>query len=156
MFFFKRKKRKKAVAQSNIKRNAESTNNDLLIQTTTASVISSSSDYGGYNSNHSTSCSSHSSYDSGSSFDGSSSCDWSSSWVFAFYFGGGWRMESITKIIANLERSVNDLQRDNDGMKQALLNVLTNVEALNRKVNMLEETLATKVGITHVQQLIKQ
>ncbi|MED2126330.1 hypothetical protein P4V88_25600 [Bacillus thuringiensis] len=65
-------------------------------------------------------------------------------------------MESITKIIANLERSVNDLQRDNDGMKQALLNVSTNVEALNRKVNILEETLATKVGITHVQQLIKQ
>ncbi|WP_218137476.1 hypothetical protein [Bacillus thuringiensis] len=61
--------------QSNIKKNAESTNNDLLIQTTTASVISSSSDYGGYNSNHSTSCSSHSSYDLGSSFDSSSSCD---------------------------------------------------------------------------------
>ena len=44
-------------------------------------------------------------------------------------------MESITKIIVNLERSVNDLQRDNDGMKQALLNVSTNVEALTRKVN---------------------
>ena len=65
-------------------------------------------------------------------------------------------MESITKIIANLERSVNDLQRDNDGMKQALLNVSTNVEALNRKVNMLEETLATKTDITHVQRLVKQ
>ena len=48
-------------------------------------------------------------------------------------------MESITKIIVNLERSVNDLQRDNDGMKQALLNVSTNVEALTRKVNMLED-----------------
>ena len=41
-------------------------------------------------------------------------------------------------------------------MKQALLNVSTNVEALNRKVNMLEETLATKADITHVQRLIKQ
>ncbi|AEV89290.1 hypothetical protein P4493_22270 [Bacillus thuringiensis] len=65
-------------------------------------------------------------------------------------------MESITKIIANLERSVNGLQRDNDGMKQALLNVSTSVEALNRKVNMLEETLATKADIIHVQRLIKQ
>ena len=60
-------------------------------------------------------------------------------------------MESITKIIVNLERSVNDLQRDNDGMKQALLNVSTNVEALTRKVNMLEETLATKTDLTHIQ-----
>ena len=65
-------------------------------------------------------------------------------------------MESITKIIVNLERSVNDLQRDNDGMKQALLNVSTNVEALTRKVNMLEETLATKTDITHIQRLVKQ
>ncbi|WP_144489532.1 hypothetical protein [Bacillus thuringiensis] len=65
-------------------------------------------------------------------------------------------MESITKIIANLERSVNDLQRDNDGMKQALLNVSTNIKALNRKVNMLEETLATKADITHVQLVNKQ
>ena len=55
------------------------------------------------------------------------------------------------KIIVNLERSVNDLQRDNDGMKQALLNVSTNVEALTRKVNMLEETLATKTDLTHIQ-----
>ncbi|MBY0039245.1 hypothetical protein H7U08_22315 [Bacillus cereus] len=61
-------------------------------------------------------------------------------------------MESITNIIANLERNINDLQRDNDGMKQALLNVSTNVEALNRKVNMLEETLAAKADITHVQR----
>ena len=60
------------------------------------------------------------------------------------------------KIIVNLERSVNDLQRDNDGMKQALLNVSTNVEALTRKVNMLEETLATKTDITHIQRLVKQ
>ncbi|PFK02667.1 hypothetical protein [Bacillus cereus] len=65
-------------------------------------------------------------------------------------------MESITKIIANLERSVSDLQRDKDGLKQAVLNVSTNVEALNRKVNMLEETLATKADITHVQRLINQ
>lgn len=65
-------------------------------------------------------------------------------------------MESITKIIANLERSVNDLQRDNNGMKQALLNVSTNIEALNRKVNMLEETLAMEVDITHVQLVNKQ
>ena len=55
-----------------------------------------------------------------------------------------------------VKRSVNDLQRDNDGMKQALLNVSTNVEALTRKVNMLEETLATKTDITHIQRLVKQ
>ncbi|EJR08759.1 hypothetical protein II5_01041 [Bacillus cereus MSX-A1] len=65
-------------------------------------------------------------------------------------------MESITKIIANLEKSVNDLQRDKDGLKQALLNVSTTVEALNRKVDMLERGLATKADITHVQSINKQ
>ncbi|HDR4695228.1 TPA: hypothetical protein QCQ76_001816 [Bacillus cereus] len=65
-------------------------------------------------------------------------------------------MESITKIIANLERSVNDLQRDNDGLKQTLLHVSTTVEALNRKIDMLEKGLATKADITHVQQLNNQ
>ncbi|MEC3228219.1 hypothetical protein P4W10_16250 [Bacillus thuringiensis] len=34
-------------------------------------------------------------------------------------------MESITKIIADFEKRVNDLQRDNEGMKQALLGVQT-------------------------------
>ncbi|MEB4819481.1 hypothetical protein [Bacillus thuringiensis] len=65
-------------------------------------------------------------------------------------------MESITKIIANLEKSVNDLQRDNEGMKQALLGVSTSVEVLSRKFSMLEKGLATKADITHVQQINKQ
>ncbi|HDR6829221.1 TPA: hypothetical protein QCV86_006186 [Bacillus thuringiensis] len=65
-------------------------------------------------------------------------------------------MESITKIIANLEKSVNDLQRDNDGLKQTLLHVSTTVEALGEKVSMLEKGLATKADITHVQQINKQ
>ncbi|MEK4835971.1 hypothetical protein [Bacillus sp. FSL L8-0152] len=65
-------------------------------------------------------------------------------------------MESITKIIANLEKSVNDLQRDRDGLKQTLLHVSTAVEALNRKVDMLEKGLVTKADITHVQLINKQ
>lgn len=58
--------------------------------------------------------------------------------------------------INELEKNVSDLQRNKDGLKQALLDVSTNVEALNRKVNMLEETLATKADVTHVQNLMKQ
>ena len=69
----------------------------------------------------------------------------------AFYFGGGWGMESITKIIADLEKRVDDLQRDKEGLIQTLECVLTKVEAVNRKVDMLEEALATKADITHVQ-----
>ncbi|MBG9830474.1 hypothetical protein [Bacillus wiedmannii] len=65
-------------------------------------------------------------------------------------------MENITNIIAILERSVNDLQRDRDGLKQTLLHVSTTVEALNRKVDMLEKGLAMKADITHVQQINKQ
>ncbi|WP_095021644.1 hypothetical protein [Bacillus thuringiensis] len=65
-------------------------------------------------------------------------------------------MESITKIIANLEKNVSDLQRDNEGLKQAVLNVSTSVEGLSRKVSMLEEALATKADITHVQLINKQ
>ncbi|MRB34473.1 hypothetical protein GH861_14990 [Bacillus thuringiensis] len=65
-------------------------------------------------------------------------------------------MESITKIIANLEKSVNDLQRDNDGLIQTLLHVSTTVEALGEKVSMLEKGLATKADITHVQLINKQ
>ncbi|MDF9632584.1 hypothetical protein [Bacillus cereus] len=64
-------------------------------------------------------------------------------------------MESITKIIADFEKGINDLKRNNDGLKQTLLDVSTKVEALNRRVNMLEETLERKVDITHVQKLIK-
>ncbi|MCW1939469.1 hypothetical protein OMD49_06475 [Bacillus anthracis] len=60
-------------------------------------------------------------------------------------------MESITGIIVDFEKRIDDLQRNNDGLKQALLNVSTDVEALNRKVNKLEEALAMKVDITHVQ-----
>lgn len=65
-------------------------------------------------------------------------------------------MESITKIIADLEKRVSDLQRDNEGLLQALNVVSTSTEGLSRKVSMLEEGLATKVDITHVQKLIKQ
>ncbi|PEW56457.1 hypothetical protein CN448_32190 [Bacillus cereus] len=60
-------------------------------------------------------------------------------------------MESITEIIADFEKRMNDLQRDNEGMKQALLGVSTSVEVLSRKVSMLEEGLATKADVTHVQ-----
>ncbi|HFK1757065.1 TPA: hypothetical protein ACGXQC_001445 [Bacillus cereus] len=65
-------------------------------------------------------------------------------------------MESITGIIADFEKRINDLQRDNEGMKQALLGVSTSVEGLSREVSMLGEGLATKTDITHVQKLIKQ
>ncbi|MDG0946688.1 hypothetical protein [Bacillus paranthracis] len=65
-------------------------------------------------------------------------------------------MESITKIIADLEKRVDDLQRDKEGLIQTLECVLTKVEAVNRKVDMLEEALATKADITHVQQINKQ
>ncbi|HHL0969529.1 TPA: hypothetical protein ACQUHP_001004 [Bacillus cereus] len=65
-------------------------------------------------------------------------------------------MESITEIIADFEKKINDLQRDKDGLKQTLLDVSTMVEGLNRRVNMLEKALATKTDITHVQELIKQ
>ncbi|MCU5222050.1 hypothetical protein [Bacillus tropicus] len=60
-------------------------------------------------------------------------------------------MESITEIIADLEKRVNDLERDNDGLKQALLDVSASVEVLSRRVSILEEGLATKADITHVQ-----
>ncbi|WP_242306576.1 hypothetical protein [Bacillus cereus group sp. BfR-BA-01317] len=60
-------------------------------------------------------------------------------------------MESITGIIADFEKRINDLQGNNDGLKQALLDVSTDVEVLNRKVNMLEQALATKADKTHVQ-----
>ncbi|HGF6578431.1 TPA: hypothetical protein ACOFEN_004628 [Bacillus cereus] len=56
-------------------------------------------------------------------------------------------MESITKIIANLERRVDDLQRDNDGLKQSLLDASTSVEALSRRVSVLERGLAMKSEI---------
>lgn len=65
-------------------------------------------------------------------------------------------MESITNIIAILERSINDLQIDRDGLRQTLFHVSTTVEALNRKVDMLEKGLAMKADITHVQQINKQ
>ncbi|AMR82830.1 MULTISPECIES: hypothetical protein [Bacillus cereus group] len=60
-------------------------------------------------------------------------------------------MESITDIIADFEKRINDLQRDKDGLQQTLLYVSTMVEGLNGKVNMLEESLAAKADITHVQ-----
>ncbi|MGE0981360.1 hypothetical protein [Bacillus cereus] len=65
-------------------------------------------------------------------------------------------MESITEIIADLEKRVNDLERDNDGLKQTVLNISTSVEGLRQKVSMLGEGLATKADITHVQLINKQ
>ncbi|KAA1804004.1 hypothetical protein FXB61_005102 [Bacillus cereus] len=65
-------------------------------------------------------------------------------------------MESITKIIADLEKRVSDLQRDNEGLLQTLNVVSISTEELSRKVSMLEEVLATKADITHVKKLIKQ
>lgn len=60
-------------------------------------------------------------------------------------------MESITEIIADLEKRVNDLERDNDGLKQAVLDVSASAEVLSRRVSMLEKGLATKADMTHVQ-----
>lgn len=65
-------------------------------------------------------------------------------------------MEDITNIIATLETRVNDLQRDRDGLIQTLNCVSASVEALGKKVNMLEKGLAMKADITHVQQINKQ
>ncbi|ARX69769.1 hypothetical protein [Bacillus thuringiensis] len=59
-------------------------------------------------------------------------------------------MESITEIIADFEKRINDLQRDKEGLIQTLNCVSASVEGLNRRVNMLEEGLATKADITHV------
>ncbi|MED1381258.1 hypothetical protein [Bacillus mycoides] len=58
--------------------------------------------------------------------------------------------------VNELEKRVSDLQRDKNGLKQALLNVSTSVEWLSRKVSMVEESLATKADITHVQLINKQ
>lgn len=65
-------------------------------------------------------------------------------------------MESITEIIADFEKIINDLQRDNEGLIQTLNCVSASVEALGEKVNMLEKGLATKADITHVQLINKQ
>ncbi|KAB7675352.1 hypothetical protein GBN91_27800 [Bacillus sp. B1-WWTP-T-0.5-Post-4] len=58
--------------------------------------------------------------------------------------------------VDGLEKTVSDLQRDNEGLKQALLGVSTSVEGLIRKISMLEQGLAMKTDINHVQKLIKQ
>ncbi|WP_176546678.1 hypothetical protein [Bacillus thuringiensis] len=58
--------------------------------------------------------------------------------------------------VDELEKNVSDLQRDNEGLKQAVLDVSKSVEGLSRKVSMLEEALATKADITHVQLINKQ
>ncbi|HFJ9371403.1 TPA: hypothetical protein ACGW7B_001911 [Bacillus nitratireducens] len=55
-----------------------------------------------------------------------------------------------------LEKRVSDLQRDKDGLIQTIDTVSTNVEALSRRVRMLEEALATKADMTHIQEVIKQ
>ncbi|WP_346817384.1 hypothetical protein [Bacillus paramobilis] len=58
--------------------------------------------------------------------------------------------------VEELEKTVSDLQRDNEGLKQALLDVSTSEGLLSRKVSVLEEGLATKVDGPHVQQMIEQ
>ncbi|MES9780765.1 hypothetical protein ABWK43_07770 [Bacillus thuringiensis] len=58
--------------------------------------------------------------------------------------------------VEQLEKNVSNLQRDNEGLKQAVINISTCVEGLCRKFSMLEEGLAMKADITHVQELIKQ
>ncbi|PGZ44068.1 hypothetical protein COE56_30670 [Bacillus anthracis] len=64
-------------------------------------------------------------------------------------------MESITEVIADFEKRINDLQRDKEGLIQTLERVTASVDELNRRVNMLEKGLATKADITHVQQTNK-
>ncbi|MFV1457062.1 hypothetical protein [Bacillus mycoides] len=59
------------------------------------------------------------------------------------------KINNLIRKIDTLTKNVNDLQRDNDGLIQT-------AEALNRKVSMLEEALATKVDIDHLQQISKQ
>ncbi|ARJ26072.1 hypothetical protein B7492_34135 (plasmid) [Bacillus mycoides] len=56
----------------------------------------------------------------------------------------------------DLEKRVSDLQRDKDGLNQMLNDVSSSVEALNRKVSMLETVLATKADMTHIQEVIKR
>ncbi|MEG7835094.1 hypothetical protein [Bacillus cereus] len=65
-------------------------------------------------------------------------------------------MESITEIIADFKKRINDLQRDNEGLIQTLNCVSASIEGLSQKVSTLEKGLATKADITHVQELIKQ
>ncbi|MEC3160139.1 hypothetical protein P9Z94_29505 [Bacillus thuringiensis] len=65
-------------------------------------------------------------------------------------------MESITKIIADFEKKINDLQRDNEGLIQTLNCVSASVETLDKKVDTLEKGLATKADITHVQLINKK
>ncbi|MED1383883.1 hypothetical protein P4U30_27165, partial [Bacillus mycoides] len=63
---------------------------------------------------------------------------------------------TLSLSLNELEKRVNDLERDKEGLKQALLTVSTSVEGVSRKVSMVEESLATKVDITHVQLINKQ
>ncbi|HFJ9286763.1 TPA: hypothetical protein ACGW44_004700 [Bacillus toyonensis] len=76
------------------------------------------------------------------------------------------RLEALEKIVQQmfvdkmvldeLKKYINDLQRDQEGLIQKIRCISVSVEGLNRKVSMLEETLATKADITHVQQTIEQ
>ena len=52
--------------------------------------------------------------------------------------------------VSELEAKVSNLQKDNEGLTQTLLDISTSVEHLNRRVNMLEDTLATKADISHI------
>ncbi|MGK8430606.1 hypothetical protein [Bacillus cereus] len=65
-------------------------------------------------------------------------------------------MESITKIIADFENRINDLQRDNEGLIQTLNCVSASVEGLSQKVSTLEKGLAMKADITHVREMVKE
>lgn len=66
------------------------------------------------------------------------------------------QINSLSETVDGLKQYVNDLQRDNEGLIQTLKCVSASVEALSKKVNMLEKGLAMKADITHVQQINKQ
>ncbi|HDR6289498.1 TPA: hypothetical protein QCU33_005648 [Bacillus cereus] len=55
--------------------------------------------------------------------------------------------------VDKLEEKVSNLQRDNEGLRQAVLDISTSVEGLCRKISMLEDGLATKTDITHVRKI---
>lgn len=53
-------------------------------------------------------------------------------------------------MVDDLTIQVSSLKEENKGLTQSLLTISTSVEQLNRKVNMLEDALATKANINHI------
>ncbi|WP_431522314.1 hypothetical protein [Bacillus thuringiensis] len=66
------------------------------------------------------------------------------------------QINCLNDTVDGLKQYVNDLQRDNEGLIQTLKCVSVSVEALGKKVNMLENGLAMKADKTHVQQINEQ